>query len=99
MFCLLSFRVTLYKSYTDAVVQKVSCISHDMSTGNMSKMQHFRFHFSMSHMPPHYTHLIDTVRYYDDYDAPYHFLSDPGKPGVRSLGPDVTNKQTEVVQT
>ena len=25
------------------------------------------------------------------------FLSDPGKPGVRSLGPDVTNKQTEVV--
>ena len=22
------------------------------------------------------------------------FLSDPGKPGVRSLGPDVTNKQT-----
>ena len=23
------------------------------------------------------------------------FLSDPGKPGVRSLGPDVTNKQTE----
>ena len=25
------------------------------------------------------------------------FLSDPGKPGVRSLGPDVTNKQTDVV--
>ena len=27
------------------------------------------------------------------------FLSDPGKPGVRSLGPDVTHKQTEVCKT
>ena len=27
------------------------------------------------------------------------FLSDPGKPGVRSLGPDVTNKQTDVCKT
>ena len=27
------------------------------------------------------------------------FLSDPGKPGVRSLGPDVTNKLLDVCKT
>ena len=33
------------------------------------------------------------------FDRSIIFLSDPGKPGVRSLGPDVTNKLRHLVQT
>ena len=46
--------------------------------------------YLMSGSTAKYSHLVLATHQQTFQFKPFHFLSDPGVPGVRSMGPDVT---------